>query len=217
MSTTDYQFNLDRIDKLITDKETNLSLIVPYVSLLKYIPLDVQDLVFLRRGMWSQLKKVVRTLQKLRDKQKLFIKLSTISAKDVKIDWDNTDIKIILSQFIQSERIVDDLNEAISRQASIGICVASWRTFNNEYRTFVTPVGSGSPVDSLNIITRDQYGETIISDIFEVIGTALQPHFTGPFVFDVGQSREHGLILIECNQYDDTTDMYEKIDVDVKI
>lgn len=198
--STDYQFNLDRIDELISNQENNLSPNVPYVKLLKYIPLNAQELVYLRRGMWSRLKKLIKTLQKLRDKQKVFIKLSTISAKDVQIDWDNTNVHSILSQFIQSERIVEDLNEAISRQAIIGICVASWRTFDIEYRSFV--------YDS-QIISRDQYGKTVTDPIFKTIGAALKPHFTGPFVFDVGKSQEHGLILIECNQFDDTTDMYE--------
>ena len=194
---TNYRFNLDAIDGHVINLQE-----IPYVPMLKCIVLTAQEQVFLRRGMLQKLCSHIRAINRLRMKQKdnrVFMRLSSISAKDVYIDWSDP-TEEILKRMISSWRVQEDLDEALVRQAPVSLCVLPWKTFKREYRTFVTPT---------RVWTRDDTGVLVTDSRFsswaDQLRTALNAN---DFVFDMGDSDEYGLTFIECNQLDETTDEY---------
>ena len=203
MTETDYRFNLDVVEYGILGHPT-LANTIPYQPMLKCILLTVQEQIFLRRGMFTKLGKVIRTIDKLREKHGgvVFLRLSSISAKDKKIDWVNTSTIDILRTFISSWRIQEDLDEALARGASVSLCVLPWKTFVREYRTFVTENSCWTRDDAGNLISRSEDSR------FAEWAQVLAQRIAYPFVFDMGDSLEYGLTFIECNQFDDTCDLY---------
>lgn len=200
MSITQYRFNLDVIEYTILNaKDCH----VPYVPMLKSIRLTVQEQIYLRRGMFSKLGKIIRLIDTIRAKHgQIFIRLSSISAKDQKFDWVSWTTEQIMQTFIHSWRIQEDLDEALQRQSNVSLCILPWKTFTIEYRTFVLPDKHW---------TRDELGTLINQkddNRFESWAKQLKDKIAPPFVFDMGESLEFGLTFIECNQFDEETDLY---------
>lgn len=202
MTATDYRFNLDVIEYNVLS-QIPVSALIPYQPMLKCILLTVQEQIYLRRGMFMKLGKIIKTIDKLREKHGVvFLRLSSISAKDKQIDWVNAATIEILKAFISSWRIQEDLDEALARQANVSLCILPWKTFVREYRTFVKQ-------DSC--WTRDDVGALISQsdkNKFAEWAQTLARHIVYPFVFDMGYSLEYGLTFIKCNQFDDTCDLY---------
>ena len=151
--------------------------------------------------MFTKLAKVIKVIDNVREKHNpIFMRLSSISAKDkTDIDWCNWSTQNILSAFITSWRIQEDLDEALRRCASVSLCLLPWKTFSREYRTFVTK----------NVCwTRDNEGNLITDEQFQKYTRLLLERMVAPFVFDMGECVEYGLTFIECNQFDETCDLY---------
>lgn len=208
MSTpTDYRFNLDRIHRIFHDVELPIQRVRPLLT----IPLSLQQVIFLQNGLLQArfLRKIIEKVDKIRATRKVFLRLSTISSKDVDIDWSEPDTMILLRQFISSERVNADLLEACNREASIALIVLPFVNYTHEYRTFI----KNNDVEA----TRSDAGLSIVNEVFQETARILTKHLlvesditSIDYVFDVGYNvDEQCLCLIELNQYDDTTDLYE--------
>lgn len=158
MSTpTDYRFNLDRIHRIFNAVELPIRQVKPLLT----IPLSLQQVIFLQNGLLQArfLRRIIEKVDRIRATRKVFIRLSTISSKDVDIDWSQPDTMNLLRQFISSERVNADLLEACNREASIALIVLPFVNYTHEYRTFV----KNNDVEA----TRSDKGLSIVNEGFK--------------------------------------------------
>ena len=195
---TDYAFNLDRVDALVRDDP-----ILPWLPVLKSVRMSPREQVYFRRGMWGCLERVLRDIDAVLAEStgRVFVRLSTISAKDVDVPWGGR-AREILKGMLKSERVQVDMDEAIDRRAGMSFVLRPWVEFREEYRTFMrdnewhgTRSTQGCPLPRHHPIV--QMGTRLSS----IIGG-------GAFVYDVGENTTGELLLIELNQWDDGTDEY---------
>ncbi len=215
---TDYRFNLCKILNLLeqpqsqtTDFQSELPLYLTKPLLM--MKLSIQQMIFLRRGMLqaSCLSEIIKQLNEIRlGGYVFFLRLSTGSAKNIVIDWQSNNVVEILKQFVSSERIQNDLDEACTRKKALSIIALPWISFGNEYRSFVK--------DNVYEVTRSVDGSVVLNKSFKT----LAEHFTRlllckhpktdptiNYVFDMGYDiNEKKLRFISMNQYDDTTNLY---------
>jgi hypothetical protein len=210
--STDYRFNLDVLFRKLCNN--NASQDICYSKPLAVIPLNIQQTIFFQRSMLHAvpLQKIISEISRLRQTQKVFIRLSTRSGKDSDISWDSNDVTIILKQFFTSGRVQEDIQEAMTRKKKLSLIIMPFITFGREYRSFIvdgryvaTRADDGCLVCD-NFTGRDIRHVETFSRVAEVL---LELYGKTSFVFDMGINLSTDeLQLIEVNQNDETTDQY---------
>lgn len=201
---TDYKYNLDRVltvlDTLqILQDVPCCDVPVPHAI----IKLDIITMIMMRNALLhaKMVKRIIKQIQTLRNEQKIFFRLSTISAKDVNMNWDCECVLTLMKMFVTSARILGDLDEAITRKQTLSIVVLPYVEYGTEYRSFI--------VDNQYDATRDDQGNSIENPLFGRIAHILAFHFGPTFVFDMADNQTtKKTMLIELNQYDESTDLY---------
>lgn len=202
--STDYTFNLDRLHSFHSLYSFPDLIVKP----LLVVRLTKKQTIFLKRSLIhaNNIQDIVQQISTYREKQKIFIRLSTRSAKDAIIPWDSNDVNLILCRFVCSGRIQEDIEESIRRKKNLSLIVLPFVTFGTEYRSFVYQGKYIMTRSDKGVVTKDPKNpfEKVANLLIQIYGTEKD------FVFDMGENVETGkLQLIETNQLDETTDQYE--------
>lgn len=197
---TDYRCNLDVLHAC---PHVSNKMLQPH----DIIQLNMRSMIMLQRGLVydRSCKPLLFALESAQKNHgRVFLRMSTISAKDVA--QKNCNAYDMLQTFSQSERIQSDLVEAIERGFFQKIYILPYVDFIQEYRSFVK--------DGKYSHTQSQSGKRVINnDVFKTFSKLICHNvidLPNQFVFDVGLTRyESDLYLIEINQWDESTDLYQ--------